>query len=173
LLDTVQRDSESLANLRCDEQDLPEYLNIARYLGTNAEDTVKSFHYLEDFRIDTLKNHAVHRVGFRISQPYMLRVVGLVHTHIEFDLELKQVINNQPRSIIKSTAKNFEDSLFAQLESGSYFIKLTFFADAKLIQMPCQKIRLEWAMAPLRGLDLVMQQVLRGGPQAKEQFNFK
>lgn len=66
----------------------------------------------------------------------MIRVVAPVHKHIEFDLELRQG-GNKAKRLISSSAKDFEDSIFAQLEEGDYMIKLIFVSEEFFIRQPC------------------------------------
>ena len=46
------------------------------------------------------------------------------------------------KKLIDSGAKGFEDSIFAQLDAGSYFIKLIFVSEAFFVNQPCQTIEL-------------------------------
>ena len=67
-----------------------------------------------------------------------MRVIGILHRHIEFDIELSQDYGNgQTRRIVDSGAKGFEDSIFAQLDKGSYIIKLIFVSEAFFLNQPC------------------------------------
>jgi len=78
-----------------------------------SEESVKSFHYLENFRVDNLVNSTHHKINFKLSQPYILRFVAVVHSHLEFDLELIQLVEGEDaRSLVKSSARGYEDALF-------------------------------------------------------------
>ena len=102
----------SSATHSCDALELPQSLNTPKYL-----DQPGGFHYKENFRIDNLftedKEHSVH---FVIKEDFLFRFVGLVHSHLEFDLMLQKLVEEKaPQTLARSTAKNFEDSIFMQL----------------------------------------------------------
>jgi hypothetical protein len=55
-----------------------------------------------------------HPIKFKLKEPMMMRVIGIQHKHIEFDIELFQEMSNgKSRKLIDSGAKGFEDSIFA------------------------------------------------------------
>jgi hypothetical protein len=141
--------------LRCQELELPNSLNIDRYLGDYNSPVQKSFHYLERFRIDNLKNNSGHQMFFKLQEPTMLRVVAKLHKHIEFDLELVQVIDpTRSVKLIESGAKGFEDTLLAQLDRGEYYIRVVFVSEAFFLEQPCQSIQLEMAFSILAQLNI-------------------
>ena len=83
----------------------------------------------------------------------MMRVVGIQHKHIEFDLELIQHLSNgTSRRLIDSGAKDFEDSIFGQLDHGSYSIKLVFVSEAFFLNQPCQSVEIELAFETISKL---------------------
>ena len=68
----------------------------------------------------------------------MVRFAAPVHKHIEFDLELRQIFfsdNGQMRSkkLILSGARGVEDQILAQLDVGTYYLKLLFYSDSFFI----------------------------------------
>ena len=71
----------------------------------------------------------------------MIRFSAPVHKHIEFDLELREIYmeNGQKmsRKLIFSTAKEFEDTIFAQLAPGVYILKLLFLSPEFYLNQPC------------------------------------
>lgn len=95
---------------------MPSTFNTDRYLG-QLSDIQKDFHYLEKFRVDKLKQSSGHSIAFTLKEPTLVRIVSTVHKHIEFDLVLKQSANAQgykmSKTLIESSAKNYEDSIFA------------------------------------------------------------
>lgn len=67
----------------------------------------------------------------------MIRVVAPVHKHIEFDLELLIMDGLKPIRLITSAARDFEDSIYAQLKEGDYRLKLVFVSEEFYIRQPC------------------------------------
>lgn len=51
-----------------------------------------------------------------------------------------------------SGAKNFEDSIFVQLDQGHYSLKIIFVSEAFFLKQPCQSIEMELAIQPVREL---------------------
>jgi hypothetical protein len=74
---------------------------------------------LERFRVDNLRNSSIgHVVWFKLFEPTVVRFSAPVHKHIEFDMELQEAYLNdngktKTRKLIFSTAKDFEDTIFA------------------------------------------------------------
>ena len=80
----------------------------------------------------------------------MVRLVAKLHKHIEFDMFLmQQIFFDKAKNLIDSGAKGFEDSIYAQLDAGTYFIKLLFATESYFLKQPCQSIQLELAFKPL------------------------
>lgn len=52
---------------------------------------------------------------FELHEPSLVRFAAPVHKHIEFDLELNEVQNGwkKVKKLVKSEAKDFEDTIFA------------------------------------------------------------
>lgn len=51
---------------------------------------------------------------FELKEPTLVRFAAPVHKHIEFDLELREMVaDKKSRKLISSTAKGFEDTIFA------------------------------------------------------------
>lgn len=102
----------SQSDIVCKELNLPHSLNTERYLGKEEQ---KDFHYMERFRVDNLIDNTAHAIEFTLKEPTLIRVVAPVHKHIEFDLVLKAVTQGYSQSaktIVDSSAKGFEDSIF-------------------------------------------------------------
>jgi hypothetical protein len=93
---------------------------------------------METFRVDLLQNTTVHSMHFVLKEDHLFRFVGLVHSHLEFDLVLQKLSEGQsPETLARSTAKNFEDSIFAQLAPGRYRLLIKFVSDEYLMKIPC------------------------------------
>lgn len=113
-LDSLNKEEKRAQHLArathsCDALELPLSLNTPKYL-----DQPGGFHYKEKFRIDSLaaedKEHSIH---FVVKEEHLFRFVGLVHSHLEFDLMLQKLVEEKaPQTLARSTAKNFEDSIF-------------------------------------------------------------
>lgn len=56
----------------------------------------------------------------------MMRVVAKINKHFEVDLELI----SQGKKLVESGAKGYEDTIFTQLEKGSYEIKFLIASQA-------------------------------------------
>ncbi len=96
--------------MRCRERPLPLTLNTEEFVGVKGD---SGFHIKEKFRVDSV-NGGSHSFKFDLKEPMMMRVVGIQHKHIEFDIELIQHLSNsESRKLIDSGAKDFEDSIFA------------------------------------------------------------
>ena len=130
-----------MEELRCEELDLPKTLNTHRYLGDPNSDfsldygfQQQNFHYLERFRVDNLVNNSAHGIEFTLSEPSLLRVLTTVHKHIEFDIVLLKAAEKNSwdvsyKKLIDSRAKDYEDSIFAQLDIGKYVLQVLFLSE--------------------------------------------
>ena len=91
---------------------------------------------MEKFKVEGIEYH--HQIKFELKEPTILRVVALLHKHIEFDLELNQIKSDgKSYKMIDSSAKDFEDSIFVQLDKGSYSLRLIFVSEAYFLNQPC------------------------------------
>ena len=155
--------AKSLDEVKCQELDLPQTLNTNRYLGAYSLDNnnrnddnnnveQRNFHYMEKFRVDNLKNNSAHIIDFELKEPTLVRVLTTVHKHIEYDLVLREVKDGKTKKIIDSSAKQYEDSIYAQLDKGKYHIQLIFLSEIFHMQQPCQSIEMEFAMTKLKDI---------------------
>lgn len=136
----------------CKERNLPDDLNNKDYLGDAKYIKKWGFHVLDDFRIDeSLYNSLTHRMNFEVRDRYYLFRMLLIHgARIETDLELYVVLNNGSESemIAKSSSKNFEEILLAELAPGTYYVLFKFYPEISGFNK-CESIRLEFAMDSL------------------------
>lgn len=63
-------------------------------------------------------------------------------------------LGSPPKSLIKSGAKGFEDTIFAELDAGTYFLKISFVSEPYFLQQPCQSIEMELAFSAFEDLSL-------------------
>jgi len=67
-------------------------LNTNEYMGVEGD---RAFHTKERYRVDNLIAPTHHQIKFEIKkEPMMMRVIGILHRHIEFDIELSQDYGN-------------------------------------------------------------------------------
>jgi len=53
------------------------------------------------------------------------------------------------KTMVRAKKEDFHSTIFAQLEAGEYHLKFTFMTDAALLQLPCQTVHLEMAIATI------------------------
>lgn len=96
---------------------------------------------------------------FTLKEPTLVRFTGLVHKHLDFDLELSrksisETTNKQVwKKMVSSSSKELSDTLYMQLEEGDYRMKVLFDANPELLNLPCQTIDLSIAMKKMSDLD--------------------
>lgn len=78
----------------------------------------------------------------------MVRIAAPVHRHLDFDIVLNQETGAYSHDLIMRAKKeDHHIAIFALLDKGTYHFKLEFMSDAGLLQLPCQTINIEMAMA--------------------------
>lgn len=113
-------------------------------------------------------------MNFELNEPTMVRFVAPIHKHIEFDIELREISggdqygNSIAKKLIDSGAKGFEDSIVAQLERGSYYLKLLFVGEEFFLSQPCQSISIEMAFTPI---SVLKKQILAKKSQSNSNFD--
>jgi hypothetical protein len=144
-LDTSQQRKLN-KQLRCHAEELPATLNSPRYLdGQNNEQ--KDFHYRQSYRVDHLWHNQAHKMAFKLKEPTLVRILAPIHRHLEFELVLNQEYGAYShKTVVRAKKEDHHTGIFAMLDPGDYHLKIDFFSDAALLQLPCQTLLLEFAM---------------------------
>jgi len=132
--------------LRCPAEELPSTLDAPRYLQ-GPSDAQKDFHYSQHYRVDHLWHNQAHKMSFTLREATVVRIAAPLHRHLEFDIVLNQDMGAYShQTLMRAKKEDHHSAIFAQLEKGSYHLKLEFMSDAALLQLPCQTVQLELAM---------------------------
>lgn len=86
-------------------------------------------------------------MSFNLTEPSVLRILAPVHKHLDFELILNE--EHGPynhKTLVKARQEDQHSTIFAQLDEGSYHIKVAFMSDAAVLQLPCQTIELEFSV---------------------------
>eukprot|EP01132_Coremiostelium_polycephalum_P004201 gene4201-5258_t len=132
--DTITSDSN------CPYQRLPTHLDDINYLGFNQE-----FHLLNTYYHDFL--NFSRNIYFTVKQSSSFRIYIAPHL-IDIDIWLYKVGSTQAIVHTTDATVGVDESIFATIEPGDYYIKLLFFNYRAAANMECPTISLEMAIAP-------------------------
>jgi len=133
----------------CQNDPLPNSLNIKGYLGDSKYIEKWGFHILDNFRVDdSIFKGLVHETFFEIKEFNLLRLV-VFHGRIDTDIELYYKQGSDYILLARSNAKNFEDVIVIEIPPGEYKILYKFFPPANGFHK-CESIRIEFSINNFR-----------------------